>query len=166
MHDAINNPAARPVPLTVAGRTYQFHPLTAHDLLVDLQGWVDAQWRDPIDAVRAHIGSGKFTPAQERHLLTAAVEVAARPRPKLGTPEADALLDTFEGMREVVYLGVRKGLPDFTREDAADLLERGGRERRDQILAATNVDLIMSDPKAEAAGGMAPDPTPSPPTGG
>lgn len=136
----------QPTTLEVDGERYDVHPLSFGDL-GSLQAWIDGRRADPFATLAAQLGTGRFSVAQEKHMMALALEQATRPGPPLGTPEADAMLNTLEGYAEVLYLTIRKGRPGFTREDASRLLAALGEGRLGQVRRTTDLDLV-SDPKA------------------
>ena len=152
--DSLGDLTAQPRPLRVGDKTYQVHPLTITDFGA-LQIWVDSQHPDPFAAVAAQIGTGRFTPAQERHLLTAAVEFSGKSKPKLGTPEADALVRSIEGIKHLLYIAIHKGDPTFTEADAETMSRQLGPEGISQALSLTTADQVLSDPKGPETTGAA-----------
>ena len=169
---------AKPKPLTVGGRTHLIHPLTVDDL-GSLQSWVDTQFPDPFDVASNAIERGRpgpegtrtpYTTAQQKHLYEVALERATRGTPKLGTPEADALLQSAAGVRELLFVAIRKGDPGFTRAAAEALFREMGVGDVARVFRQTNAaDVATSDPKAAASSpdGETPTPRARPrPTGG
>jgi hypothetical protein len=150
--DSLASLTAQPKPLVVGDKTYQMHPLTIDDF-GKLQAWCDSQYKDPMDVVATKLGTGQFTKRQEEYLMRVAVETARKPKPKLGEPEVDALLNSLEGFQQIAYLSIRKGLPDFTLADAKAMIDQMGNEKLSTMMLATNADMILSgedpdDPKA------------------
>jgi hypothetical protein len=154
------------VHLRVAGESYAVWPLTLAEL-GELQSWVDAQYRDPIDLVRDKLGSG-MTMAQEQYLLKTALELASRPRALIGTPEADALLRSSEGVKQVLWRSIAKGRPGFAEADAARIFAALTPFELAAAMAESGVDAVTSDPKAPPADGPTATPRPADPpsTGG
>lgn len=153
----------KPRTLKVDGRDYLFYPLTLDDL-GGLQAWVDAQTPDPFALAHGQINSGRFTIDQCKFLLKTAMEMAAKGAPKLGTDEADLLLQSAEGVKEVLFLSVRKGDPGFSRGDAAGLFRKVTQGDVAALFRATGlVEAGVaagadSDPKAQTG---SPTPTPT-----
>ena len=143
--------AGKPKPLLVDGREYAVYPLTIDDL-ADLQAWCDRQCPDPIEAVAKHLGSGKFNPVQEKYLLRMAVEVATAPRPKIGSPETQAMIGSLEGCAMLLWLSIRKGDPGFSEEAGKTLAKKIGVGRVHQVIEFTGADMVASDPKATKPG--------------
>jgi hypothetical protein len=114
----IDRLTGRPLTLAIDGRDYAFHPVTLEDLGA-IQRWLDTRTANPLDQLRGKLDG--FTPEQQRTLLELAIDRMAR-KPVIGSPEAAALLSSAAGIAEFLYLSVRKGDPDFTREDAERLL--------------------------------------------
>lgn len=148
---------AQPVPFTVAGRDYKVHPLTLDDFGL-IQAWVDHQFPDPLELLDARLE--KYPVPLQKHLLKSALEIAAQPKPRLGSEEANRLaFQTVDGIKELLYLAIHKGDPLFTRGAAALLAARIGLAGLALILKATGADQILnasesegvSDPKAQAA---------------
>lgn len=158
----------QPKPFTHGGKVYQMHPLEIDDF-GRLQAWVDSQRPDPFAEVAKQIGIGRFTVAQEKHLIEAAVKVSIEPKPKIGTPEADAILVSLAGVKQFFYLSVRKGDPDFTEAEAAEVVDQLNAAELNQVLTLTTVDKVASDPKSSEGSrdaGTAISPTARRSTGG
>jgi hypothetical protein len=160
LRDTMNDLATlngRGRPLSVDGATYLLYPLTIADL-GELQAWVEAQWPDPLLKVRERLD--EFPPALQRELVREAAALAARPKPRIGTPEADALVFSAAGWQEIAYLSIRKGRPDFTREQAARLCARLTEGELARVYSQTGVELVLSDPKG--SGPVETEATPTP----
>lgn len=163
---------AQPREMEIGGETYVFHPLTIHDF-GKLQGWVDKQFPDPTLIAQKAIARGKpvfdddgehrhnekgqplfedYTVSQQQFLLKSALEIAAKNKPRVGTPEADELLRSLEGTKQLVLLSIKKGRPDFSEADATALFSKIALGDIERIFAATTADLVVGDPK---------EPTPS-----
>lgn len=121
---AADSPAGdAPLPeLVVDGERYVIHRLTDDDH-AELQAWLDGQVPDPFDAAVGFLGRG-LTMAQEKHVLASALEIATRPRVRIGTPEADALLCSAAGVCKSLELAIRRGRPGFTEADARAIYGR------------------------------------------
>lgn len=139
----------QPQPFEHGGKTYLLHPLEIDDF-GRLQAWVDSQRPDPFAKVAEQIGIGRFTMAQEKHLIEAAVKVSLEPKPKIGTPEADAVLVSLAGVKQFFYLSVHKGDPSFTEQEASDAVDGMNAAELNQVLTLTTVDKVASDPKSSA----------------
>jgi hypothetical protein len=139
---------AQPRKLTVAGHEYLLHPLTLDDL-GRLQGWIDSHFPDPFQVVGKAITTGNYNVAQQQYLLSQALERAVRPRNLIGTPEADRLLQTVDGTVQMLLLSIRKGRPEFTDAEAAELTRNLGLGDVQAAFAVTGVSMVMGDPKAE-----------------
>lgn len=140
--------AGRPVRMTAPdGEAHDLAPLTFEDY-GDLQAWLDAQWPDPFALARGQMASGEFSLAQQQFLLRVALELAAKPKPKLGTEDADALVRSVEGQREVLYLSIRKAEPGFTRDDAARFHAKLAEGEQARAMALSEADRVAGDPKA------------------
>jgi hypothetical protein len=112
------NLTGQPQKLAVDGRTYLIRPLTLDDFGA-LQQWVNEQFPDPMAIAQASL-NGLSVEAQ-KFLIKEAFAAASRPKPKLGTPEADALTNSLDGLREMLFLMIRRDDPSFTREAAVAL---------------------------------------------
>lgn len=134
---------ARPRPMMLGGESYDIHPLTLGDF-ADLQRFVESQFPDPIAAAKANLDG--LPMAVQQYLLKEALAIAARPKPRLGTPEADAILQSLDGVREILFLSIRKGRPAFTRTDAAALYDRIGMDDIGRVFKDTNAEMVLSDP--------------------
>ncbi|GAC1307089.1 MAG: hypothetical protein NVSMB14_12780 [Isosphaeraceae bacterium] len=128
------------------GRTYTVHPLTLADL-GELQAGVDSQAPDPFDAVSEQLGTGRFTPAQERHLLDGAIKAATARKPRIGEEEADERLRTFEGLKQIVYLGIKRGDHSITLAEVSKIVEELDPAQLAKVLNATEADKAIGDPK-------------------
>ena len=160
----------KPRILKVGGREYRFYPLTLDDQ-GDLQAWADAAAPDPFAIAHEQINSGRFSVEQGKFILRTAMELATKGKPKLGTEEADALLQSPEGVQEVLYLAVRKGDPTFTRESAAQLFRQVTQNDIASIMGTTGMVEagIVAEAPGPKANGSAPEttaPVASPSTGG
>jgi hypothetical protein len=144
--NSISALSGQPRPLSVGGQTYQLYPLTLEDL-GQLQGWVDSHFPDPFATVQAAIANGNFNVTQQQFLLKLAVDASVRPRNLIGTPAADQLLQSVEGIKRLLVLSIRKGRPDFSDDDAAQLCQQLGLGDVQAAFAVTGVSAVMADPK-------------------
>lgn len=131
---------------------YRVHPLDFGDIGA-LQRWIDAQSPDPYEsaweAIARQDAKGKpFNVAQQQFLLKNAAELAMRPANLIGTPEADRLLLSTEGLRQIILAGIRKGDPSFDGEAADRLVRSMTQADILRAYAASQMDLVISDPKA------------------
>jgi hypothetical protein len=156
----------RPRPLRVGDEEYQLHPMNFDDH-GDVQRWLDDQIRDPLEIVRKSIEAGNFPQEIQKYMIRSAIEVAARGRILIGTPEADALLDSIEGKALMLHLSIRKGDPKFTFDRAMGLLRKMDEVARAKAVAAADVLRADEDPKGRAtAGSTSHDPPDSSPSTG
>lgn len=137
---------------------YDVHPLTLADVGV-LQRWVDGQFPDPFEqaweAIERQKAKNKpFNVAQEQFIIRTAQELAMRPRHLIGTPEADTLLLSTDGFRQIIVEGIRKGDPSFDEGKADALMKHMTQLDLVRALASTQMNLMVSDPKV-----MPPDET-------
>lgn len=151
--------SARPRVLRVGDEAHDVHPFTFDDF-ADLQAWVDSQFPDPfdlatkaIDAGRLVVRDGKparepYPVAQQQHLIKVALEQSSRGRRLIGTPEADEKAQSLDGVKEILYLSIRKGNPDFTRGDAARLYKHMTYGHVARLYQDTEVARVLTDPKA------------------
>ncbi len=155
---------SRPIPLSVPVKDdrgeptgemleYLIHPLNFADH-GDLQRWVDAQFPDPYETAWAAIERRRatgnpFNVAQEQFILKNAQEQALRPRNLIGTPDADRLLTSAEGLRRIIVAGIRKGDPSFDDAAADRLVAHMSQADLYRAYAGTQMNLVISDPKAE-----------------
>ena len=153
---------SQPKKLTVDGKSYEIHPLTLNDF-AKLQRWVDDQQTDPIDLVMNR--ADQFTPAQHKFMLQTALELASKPKPKIGTEVADELVRSIEGTKELLYLTISKGDPTFSRETAEGVFAKLSMADIARLYRDTDAEKVLSDPKAPT-GTTTSDPAPSPSTGG
>jgi hypothetical protein len=162
-----------PAVLRVGDEEHRVYPFTFEDF-GHLQAWVDAQFPDPMDLATLAIDRGRlvtrdgkqvrepFPVAQQQLLLKNAAELQTRGRRLLGTPEADEKAQSLDGVKEVLYLSIRKGEPAFTHADADRLYKKMSYGDLVKVFAATAVNQVVTgDPKEEGPGsGTAPTATP------
>lgn len=139
----------QPRPITVGGKTYLIHPFTVGDL-GKLQAWVDTQFGNPL-AIAAD-NMEHFTVPQQKHLMAVAIEQASKPKPKIGSEEADALCRSLVGLKQSLFIGISKGDPAFKVEEVDALFDALSPEQLGEAFSATQVDKVLSDPKAETSG--------------
>lgn len=139
---------AQPQPIVVDGETYMAHPLSMDDWGA-IQAWLDAQHASPFEVVKAAIAKGGFSIAQQQYMLDKAIEKATKPTCRIGTFEADELLTSMQGYAQILYLSIRKGRPEFTEKDAAELAMKLAAVDMAQVGQATNLNMMVSDPKDE-----------------
>ena len=89
--------------------------------------------------------------SQHQFLLRSALELQSKTRRLIGTPEADALMLSSEGLVELLFVCIQPGEPDFTREKARAFFNKLNATRVAQAIAATNADMVVAGPKAETA---------------
>jgi hypothetical protein len=140
----------QPRPVTIDGETYLVHPLEIADF-GKLQAWIDAQYRNPLEVVSESLHF--FQPPQQRYLLDKATEQASRPKPKIGTPEADELLRSVEGVKVLLRLSIAKGRPDFSEALADQLFDKFTPLQIQTLFQESQVEAVLSDPKAEITNG-------------
>lgn len=148
----------QPKTLTVKGREYKVHPLDLGDFGY-LQEWIDRQFPSPFKAVKEAFEMGGFTFAQQQFMLDKAVEKSTRPRHLIGTPDADELLTSVEGYKQVIFLSIRKGDPTFTEKDAEEMFANLTFIDIAQLSQASNLDMVASDPKEDGLNRTPPDAT-------
>jgi hypothetical protein len=156
-----------PKPVTIGGRAYRIHPLTLADH-GDVQRWLDEQQEGRVfEALERQTAKGALPMEILKYLARSALEVLSRNRILVGTPEADELLKTPEGVAEQLYLGIRKGDPQFTRQEAIALVRAENGEALARAVEAADV-FGADDPKSPEAGGSSPtgSASRSPSTGG
>lgn len=137
---------AQPQILKVDGKEYKVYPLTLADL-GELQTWVDSQFPDPFEVASKAMKSGNFNVAQQQYLMNQAMEKATRPKRLLGTMEADELLLSAEGYKQVLIISIRKGDPSFTESDAEALFKNMTQADVARFEHVTNLDMVATDPK-------------------
>lgn len=139
---------AQPQPLIVDGETYMVHPFDMNDWGA-LQAWIDKQHADPFDIVSAAIKKGEFTITMQQYMIDKAMEKAMKPRCPLGSPEADELVMSMAGQKQLLYLSIRKGRPDFTEEQAGDLVVKLTAVDTAKLGQLSTINMVVSDPKDE-----------------
>ncbi len=141
--DDLSTLTGQPQTLKVAGKEYKVYPLTLADF-GKLQAWVDAQSPNPLAEVKRAIALGDFPFAQQKYMLELAMEKATKVKPKIGQPEADELLVTMEGYKQIILLSIRKGNPSFSEAEAQELFEKMSVADIAQLQSATNMDMVVS----------------------
>ncbi len=132
---------------------YMVHPLSFNEI-GSLQSWIDRQFPDPIQRTQESIDQARergkpFTTAQEQFLYKAAQELAMRSRHLIGTPEADQLLMSVDGTKQMIALSIRKGKPDFTDAEAERFFNALMPLDFIKLYQATQINLVLDleDPK-------------------
>lgn len=138
----------QPVLLKVDGieQAYEIHPLVVDDF-GKLQAWIDSQFPDPFVIVDLAIKQGSYTIPQQQFLMQQAFNAASNPKHPIGTPEADRLLQSMAGVLEMLKISIRKGRPEFSDDEAKKLYMHMGLGHLHSVFNATEVSLLMSDPK-------------------
>lgn len=139
---------AQPQILRVDGVEYKVHPLTFEDL-GKLQVWIDSQFPNPLDVASQAIKSGNFNFAQQQFIIEKALHAATRPKNLIGSIEADELLMSVEGYKQVLLLSIRKGDPSFDDAAAKNLFSKMTQADIARLEAITNLDMVATDPKDE-----------------
>lgn len=152
----VDAPCPQGKPITIGGKTYRIHPLGLRDHAA-LKAWVAEQFPDPIALVDEAIARGNYTMARQQHMIKTAIEIASRPKPALNSPEAQALLDSPEGLVELFYLSVKRGDPSFTREQAMDAADLTAGQIA-MLNETSEVNLMKSDPKDPGPNGTPTNP--------
>jgi len=145
---------SQPKPIVVKGKTYLVHPLNFEEM-GELQEWLYAQQRKQVmTAVEEAVERNKLPVEVQKYLALAALDTLARNRILIGTPEADTLMNSLEGIVYMTWLGVRRGDPSFRLEDAVEVAKvivesAMGEAIQQQIIEAVDV-LRTDDPKSTA----------------
>ena len=114
--------------------------------LANLQGWLEDQWEDPLEALR-----GRLTHLQgkeRRNTLGAIWEACEAGPPVWGTSRANKLFHTAEGIVQTFMAILGEHNPDLTREDIEDIAEEtanhpdGWKQYQTMIRAWQPVDSI------------------------
>lgn len=138
----------QPTTLTIDGKDYKVHPLDLGDFGY-LQEWIDRQFPNPIAIVKKTIDEGGYNLTLQQYMLKEALILASQPRHLIGTPEADALLTSVDGMKQTLYLSIRKGDPSFTEADAETLFAKMNFADTALVAQASTLDMVTTDPKAD-----------------
>lgn len=156
LNDVATLAGVKRTPLVIGGETYDVYPLTIEDY-GELQNWLDTQYPDPLAIAAEEMRLGRFNHPQQQFLLRTAMELKAKARVKIGSPEASEQLQSVEGTTEALYLSIRRGRPSFTREEATALFNRLTLAELASVFAATNLNMVMPDPpKAPGIDGESP----------
>lgn len=143
---------AKPVTVKSGGKEYQVHPLTIDDH-GDVQRWIDDQQETRIfEALERQTAKGSLPVEIQKYMARSALDILARNRILIGTPEADELLHSVDGKVYLTYLSIKKGDPAFTEADAKALVKREQAEAMARITEAADV-IGADDPKSKPAGG-------------
>jgi hypothetical protein len=154
MHDSAIL-ANQPAVITVQGREYRLYDLSLQDL-TDLQSWVDTKFRDPLAVVAVFLASpagAKLAVETRKWMLAEARQAACKPSPRLGMREATEQILAMDGLREILWLSIRRGDPTFTRTDLAELCNHVTFDQLEAAIARTGIIATRpegdgSDPKA------------------
>lgn len=139
---------AAPSPVVIDGETYMVHPLDMKDWGA-IEAWLNAQFGNPFEAVKDAIAMGGFTIAQQQYMMDKAIEKSMRPKCRIGSAEADAILTSMAGYAQVLYHCIRKGRPDFTEADAMELAAKLATVDMAQVGHASTMNMVVQDPKDE-----------------
>lgn len=104
-------PRARPV--TLAGNTYPIWEFQIRDLAT-LQGWLDDEWTDPLDAIEAKLLEDGLTAEQKDDILFDAHAIAEEGPPLDGSPEGDKQLATMAGLCAFILTALSRNRPKDT----------------------------------------------------
>ena len=137
---------AQPQKFVVDGKEYWLHPFDFNDW-GRLQSWVDEQFPDPFDVVNKAIAKNSYTVAQQQFMIRAAIDKATQNRRLIGTPEADELLMSIAGIKQILLISIQKGDPSFTMEDAEKLYLAMSRADLAKMQEATTMNMVITDPK-------------------
>jgi hypothetical protein len=146
MNDAATVTGKAWAPLAVGGKTHRVYPLT-YDDLGELQAWVNAQLPDPFDAVASSPGFARLSVEAQKYAIRCAVELAAKGKRRLNSPEAAEAVNSPEGVAFLLYLMVKRGDPTFTEAAAAELV----RQVTPQQVASLQATAYGVEPAAAAA---------------
>lgn len=140
-------------PLVVDGVTYKVFPLTLSELGA-VEAWGQAQFPDPF--AQAELAMKRFgSLAMQKYLLDRAMEIASRPKPRLGSPAMNELLQSLPGLQEMLYHSIRKGDPSVTRETVKGLADRLTLAQIGAVFEASNLSLVSGEPADPKANGPA-----------
>jgi len=138
---------AQPRVIKLGGEEHAIYPLSLDDW-GRMQSWVDAQFPCPFEAVNRQIATGRYNVTQQQFLMKTAMELSAKSRRLIGTPEADELLSSMEGVKALLTLSIRKGNPGFSDADAERVYGRMTLVDVGRVFKETQAELVTSDPKA------------------
>jgi hypothetical protein len=122
----MNDPATltgQPKPVTAGDETRLIYPLDAEGI-GKLQAWVDAQFPNPFEVLDRELRDRAYNTAQQQFLMRTAMELSVRGRRLIGTPEADALINSAAGTKYMLFLAISRGDPAFTEADAQRFYEK------------------------------------------
>lgn len=139
----------QPKRIMLGGHEYTINPLTIGDLGM-FQEWIDWQ-TDPFRLVYEALSRHDYSVAQQKFMLEAAI-TAARHRIRLGTPEADALMQSMDGVLELLTISIGKTDKSFSEAKARALYSNMSISDISVLMESTGASLVMSDPKAETTG--------------
>lgn len=108
--DDLSSLCGRPRTIRARGRAYRAWPLRLRDV-ADFQAWLYRQVRDPVELIRTGtLGMG-------RGAKQCAIRIATKDRedhlPVFGTPWADSLARSVDGLQELLRLSIRRSRPRF-----------------------------------------------------
>jgi hypothetical protein len=137
----------QPKTIRSGGKEWTFYPLRISHFGA-LQAWLNDQFPNPVRA--AYDMTEGLPLAVRQHAVAAAVEVAARPKPKLGSAEATGILMSLDGIRQFLGMSLAKGEQPKPEHVAAidELLDVADEATLAEAIRATGVHSLLSDPKA------------------
>jgi hypothetical protein len=140
--------------VVLAGESYQVYPLTLADL-GELQAWLDTQLPDPLALVRRHIDAANVPMEQAKFLYAEALREASKTRIHLSSPEALPYINGANGVIELLFLAIRKGRPNWSRDQARTVFESLTPADIQRLQSLTELDQVVPEVdagEAKAAG--------------
>ena len=160
--------ANRPRSITLAGTTYQLAELTLNDL-GDLEAWVASRMPDPLALTRQHIDTHRVPMEQAKYLYAEALKEASRVRVTIGSPEAVEVLNSPDGIIEMLVRMVERGGAAADRNQLRDLVRLLTVTEVRHLQRISGLADVMAegpDPNSPAAGSPLASPAATPSTGG
>lgn len=110
----------RPRLVRLGGREFLASEFRLADL-ADLQAWLEAESSDPFEDSASTILGG-IRDREWKKLLWRIVDESGAWPPRLGSPDADGLIDSPSGMARQLYLSLRREHPEIDQAEADRLL--------------------------------------------
>jgi hypothetical protein len=129
-----------PVDYIIGTKTIKVKPFTINEI-AKLQEWVNRTYRNPLLDMLPSLGQ---VDPETRHAII--LQAKTWTAPQFGTPEAEAILSTIGGMREIFRILVTTGDPTKTEKDADAI---AGEISIDEFVGAISELMVIAFGKSE-----------------
>lgn len=143
---------SQPKLVSCNGKTYKVYPLTFEDM-GNVQLWIDEQQeKRTMGAMERAIARGTLPVEIQKFMARSSMDLLARNRILLGTPEAETFMQSLEGMVYLTWYSIQKGDKAFTIEEAEQIVKSEmGALFQEQVKVAADI-VGPDDPKSTAPG--------------